>query len=609
MKSHRIISTRQEFLSYCKTVDPTELIVYDSETTGLTIDDKILGIALCDKTDIPVFVITNFFFKNGISINDIREVANEYFPKWEGITHNGKYDLGMFTGHGIADIKIKDDSLIMIHTIDPELIKKLETRVTEDLGFSKKTFESIIGKKWDKIDWSKEGEALLPMLAEYACEDVYYTKRLRDHYLKLLEEDPDLLKIHDEMEIPLIPVLRDMWVRGVNIDEKLLNKMGSKIQGYLTILKDQIHESAGCIFNINSSQQKAEILFDKFGYEPLKRTKGGKPATDKDTMVYLAAKGYPIAQLLTEYQELNTLNTNFVSKIPTWLDKDRRLRGSFNASGTKTGRFSSNNPNLQNQPNNKKFPVRQAYIPTDGYLLLGADYSQIELRVMGHAAQDKRFIEAFWNGEDIHGRVASDLGITRKEAKVVNFGVLYSMGPSKLAASLGISMDEAKEIIYGYQKTYIGYTNWKRNIEAEATRTGYVKTLFGRRRLLPGYNSKDKKLYYAAMRRVGNTAIQGSSADIIKIAMVAIHEKYKKYKMDAHLLLQVHDELIAEASQGCAADAYEILVDTMENTIKLSVPLIADGKIMTDWSAMKKDDDLGLYNELKNPSILPWLTL
>jgi len=611
MKKHRIISTKQEFLTYCKEVNTKELIVFDSETTGLSIDNKILGIALCDSTDIPVFVITNFYFSKGISITDLREVANKYFPLWTGIAHNGKYDLGMFTGHGIADIKIQDDSLIMAHVENPDNELNLERRVELDLGVRKEKFEKLIGKKWEKIDWSKEADELLPILAEYACADVYWTKQLRKFYLPKLEEDPDLLKIHDEMEIPLVPVLRDMWVRGVNIDLKLLQKMKSEIEGHLVELEQKIHNEAGCIFNINSGKQKQEILFGKLNYEPLKRTRGGAIATDSETMEYLAAKGYPIAEYLVEYSELNTLNNNFVSSIPTMLDKDGRLRGSLNAQGTRTGRFSSNNPNLQNQPNNDRFPVRKAFIPTEGYYLICADFSQIELRVMGHAAQDERFIKAFWNGEDIHGKVAADLGITRKDAKVVNFGVLYSMGPTKLAAKLGISMNEAKSIIDGYQKTYKGYASWKRYVEEEASRTGYVKTLFGRRRLLPGYNSSDKMLYYSAMRKVGNTIIQGSSADIIKIAMRNINAKYKKYKMDAHLLLQVHDELLAEAHPSCALDAYEILVDTMEHSIQLSVPLIADGKIIKDWSQMKSDDEKGYLDILKQQkhNNLLWLTL
>lgn len=611
MKIHHIISTKQDFLTYCKTVDAKELIVFDTETTGLSIDNKILGIALCDKTMIPVFVITNFFFKHGIPIEDLREVANIYFPTWKGISHNGKYDIGMFSGHGLPDIQIVDDSMIMVHVANPDLELNLETRVNNDLGHKKQKFEQIIGKKWDKINWSKEADELLPLLAKYACEDVYDTKLLRDHYLSILQEDADLLKIHDEMEIPLVPVLRDMWVRGVNIDRKLLEKMGKQITKYLTTLTTNIHNEAGCIFNINSGKQKAEVLFDKLNYEVFKRTKGGAPSTDSESLEFLAAKGYPIAQYMVEYSELNTLNNNFISSIPRMLDNDGRLRGSLNAQGTRTGRFSSNNPNLQNQPNNDRFPVRAAFKPSNGYYMLCADYSQIELRVMGHAAQDERFIEAFWAGEDIHGRVAHDLGISRKEAKVVNFGVLYSMGPTKLAAKLGVSMDEAKSIIHGYQTTYSGYKRWKDTVEHEASQTGYVKTLFGRRRLLEGYNSKDKMMYYSAMRKVGNTIIQGSSADIIKIAMVAISDKFKKYKMDAHLLLQVHDELVAEAHPNCAVDAYEILTSTMENTIKLSVPLIADGKIITDWSQMKNDDEPGLLNFLKqpqNPDLL-WLLL
>lgn len=611
-----ILNTEQALDNYLRKC--VDLTVIDTETTGLKYNELILGIVLYDGTQDPAFVPTNYFFVEGMPISVIRSTCNKYFPTLKGIAHNGKYDLGILQSNGFEDFDLKYDTMIMVHTYNPDLEQNLEKRVSADFKVNKPTFKEIIGKNWDKIDWVKDvqsGAVTLEMLAEYACADGYWTYQLYLKYLPLLEKD-GLSKIHDKIEIPLVYVLRDMFNTGVTTDVKKLYDMGSRVDKELQSLMDSIYEEAGCVFNINSGKQKADILFDKMRLPSIKNTKGGARATDTDVLETLANRGYQIAQYLIDYSELQKLNSGYIQSIPTMVDDDGKLRCNFNSCGTKTGRFSSNNPNLQNQPNNENFPVRSAFVARPGYVLLCFDYSQIELRVMGHAAKDKRFIEAFMNGEDIHGKVASDLNIERKHAKIVNFGVLYGMGPSKLAHSLGISEMKAKQIIEGYEKTYEGYRHWKKQTEEFAKRNGYVKNLFGRIRRLPGASSENKALFFGALRRACNTVIQGSSADIIKLAMIKLAEELKK--VNGHLLLQVHDELLIEVPIERAIEAYAITKDVMENTTKLSVPLEADGKIITDWSQMKGDYP-SLYEAIKNggyksstnsqAGIPPWLIL
>jgi DNA polymerase-1 len=362
------------------------------------------------------------------------------------------------------------------------------------------------------------------------------------------------------------------------------------------------------VFNMNSPKQKAEVLFDKLKLPQTKATKSGGRSTDAAVLEDLAERGYEIAQHMVDYSTLQKLDSGYIKAIPRLINEDGRLRCDFNSGGTKTGRFSSSNPNLQNQPNNDDYPIRASFIPADGYDLAGADYSQIELRMMAHAAQDRKLMDAFWNGEDIHGRVARDLGIPRKGAKVVNFGVLYGMGPDKLARTLGISSKEAASIVTGYESTYRGYARWKENTETFATKHKYVKTIFGRIRRLPdASNPRNRTAYFAALRQGVNTVIQGSSADLMKIAMCKVYNRFKRDNLDAHILLTVHDELLIEASNAHIVEAYEVLVNEMESAVKLTVPIIAEGKICTNWSQMKDDDYVNPVEDYKFTRILPSL--
>lgn len=589
-----IVNTQEEIEYF---LNSTEHLAWDSETTGVVYGSRILGISFYSKElNNSIFIPNGEFFEGGLTIKSIRD-ALQSLPTKKGIAHNSKFDWNIFSYWKMPTPIKWQDTCLMCHAYNPDNLKKLETRVKEDLGVDKQTFESLIGKKWHRIDWSKEAEELLPTLAEYACEDVYYTYKLYEYYKPFFEEDEKLKNLLEKIEYPLVGVLVSMYQKGITIDVPILNKMEGVIALEKERLTDEIYTKSGCVFNLNSGVQKAEVLFDTLGYPPIKATKGGARSTDSSVLEELAAKGYEVPKYLLEYSEINKLDSGYVKSIPELVDIDGRLRCNFNSDGTKTGRFSSNNPNLQNQPNNKKFPIRRSFVAGRGNKLLIADYSQIELRVMAHVSKDERFCNAFNNGEDIHGAVASDLGIERKHAKIVNFGVLYGMGYQKLAGSLGVSERAAKEIIENYESTYTGYYEWKTRTEKIAQRKGEIRTLFGRVRRLPDASTSKSYLLYAALRQSVNTVIQGSAADIIKLAMIKLHNEWREKDIPAYLLLQVHDELVCEAENKYAEEAYDTMKRCMEDVVKLIIPLEVDGKICTDWSQMKDDTFKTLYGQ------------
>jgi DNA polymerase I len=615
MKKYEIIYSTNQLVDYLENdggfLDKNPLVAFDTETTGLSaFKDTLLGISLYNKKIHPAFIVVQTPYFDGIPIEEARMVLNPYFEKMEGLAHNGKFDLLVFKVNGFSQINLKYDSSLGVYVYDPNLKKKLETRVKEDLKIPKKTYEEIIGKKWKNVKWKediKKGIITIESLGKYACEDVHDTYLLWEHYKPKLEREGNLMKVLCNIEVPLTNVLVDMKMRGIRVDVPFLNNLAYQVADVLETTENAIYDSAGCYFNINSSKQKAQVLYDKLGYKCPKTTKTGNRATDVVALEFLAAEGCETADFMLSYSGLQKLDSGYIRAIPKMVDKDGRLRCEFNSDGARTGRMSSEQPNLQNQPNNKDFPVRKAFVPTEGYKFVILDWSQIELRIMAHCAKDQRLMKAFWNGEDIHGAVSSDLGIERKQAKTINFGVLYGMGPDKLARSLGVTVQRARQIIDAYNRTYSGYSKWKRQVENYARSKGYVKTVFGRVRRLPAArNENDRGAFFGALRQAVNTSVQGSAADLMKIGMLKMHKMIQEEKLDAHLLLVVHDEFVCEAKEHVPGrlyhleECYDKIKKVMEHSVKLAVPIVADGKVCDNWSQMKDDDYISL---LERPQI------
>ena len=588
------ISELRDFFAH---LDDGMLLTFDWETTGLEHNALPLGLSLHHDGIPACFIPTDYFFSEGIPIEEIAEECNKNFKRFRLIAHNAKYDsmINVMNGIKAENFEIFADTLIMIHCVDPAMDKQLEKRVKADFGYDKQTFEKICDKKWHSINWAVEGDELLPLLAAYAGEDTYWETQMYYKYKPLMDEDA--WAIHNKIEIPMIDVLRDAKIRGVLIDKPLLEEMRVRAEEEIVNYQEAIFEEAGCVFNLNSNPQKQKVFFDKLGLPIISRTKSGAPSTDTNSAAEWAEMGYPIGRALMDYSELQKLLSGYLKPIPTMLDGENVLRGDLNSCGTRTGRMASSNPNLQNQPNNHDFPIRQAFIPRPGYVFINYDYSQLELRVMAHMSKDAKFMEIFLNGRDPHGEVAAACGITRKQAKVLNFGVLYGMGPDKYMRTFGVTKDRAIEMIDSYHKVYSGFAKWKTATENFAKRNGYVKNLFGRKRVLSEaaknpFMGIDKRLYFGELRQAVNTIIQGTGADIVKRATLAMTRKFVEENLDAHFLLQVHDEVLIEARIDQMREIEKVVIDCMENTTKLDVPLLADGKIILNWGEMKDEDIL-----------------
>lgn len=614
----QLVETLQEVERFLESLEDGSLLTFDWETTGLDYQAIPLVLSLHQRGKDPHVIPFDFFFTNGLPLEKVVPLLNKHYARLRLIAHNAKYDTMINVMNGILDenVHIAYDTIIMVHLVDPALDMKLEERVKEDFGYEKPTFGRIIrdkyglrfDRKWADIDWAKEGDELLPLLAGYAGEDTFWTTKVFYKYKDLM--DKDAWRIHDKIELPLIKILRDAKIRGVLIDVPLLKEMEKRATAELGVAMQRIYEEAGCEFNINSVKQKREVFFDRLHLPVIGSTRTGEPATNSDAFETWAEMGFPIGEALVAYSELQKLLSGYIIAIPNLVDEHNVLRGDLNSCGTRTGRMSSSNPNLQNQPNNHDFPIRDAFIPRPGYCFINYDYSQLELRVMAHMSKDAKFMQIFHAGRDPHGEVAQQLGITRKRAKTCNFGVLYGLGIPNFAHNFGVSEEEAKRIIDDYHTTYDGFARWKTATENFAKKNGYVKNLFGRIRILSEAAKSfykdmvDKRKYFGELRQSVNTIIQGTGADIVKRATIAMCNEFERRNLDAHFLLQVHDEVLIEARIDQAREVERIVIDTMQNTTKLDVPLLADGKILAKWGEMKDEDVPSLFDRFDYSTIM-----
>ncbi len=404
----------------------------------------------------------------------------------------------------------------------------------------------------------------------------------------------ELKSLMDDIELPLIPVLVHMEKRGIAIDLEEFKKFLKEVEKRLAELTQSIYNHAKEKFNIRSNQQLADILFNKLKLKPIKKTPKGQPSTDSSVLEMLKDE-HPIVKDILEFRYLEKLRSTYLKPLPEMVGKDKRLHTTFNNLGTATGRLSSKNPNLQNIPIRGELGprMRSCFVAEEGNLLISADYSQIELRILAHLSQDPYLLESFKNNEDIHANTASILfdkskdEITpdeRRKAKTINFGLLYGMGPQKLAKELGIKMSEAKRFIEKYFSKLKKVKEFYEKVEEYAKNKGYVTTLSGRRRFLPDIHSKNLNLMQQAKRMAINTVVQGSAADIIKIAMIRVENDEELIEMGAKLILQVHDELLLEAPEKNAEKVAKKVAQIMSNVMDLSVPLVVDWGIGKNWA-------------------------
>ncbi|MBI1968257.1 MAG: DNA polymerase I [Gemmatimonadetes bacterium] len=505
--------------------------------------------------------------------------------------HNVKYDWLVLRRAGIELRGVAYDSMLASFVLDPgRRSHALDELARDRLGIELQTYGTLVGKGKSERPFA---EIAVADAARHCCADSEMLLRLREAFQPELE-DHRLLPLLDTIEIPLIPVLVEMEWHGVRVDRALLAEIGRGFARELAALETAIYQAAGTDFNINSTPQLRTLLFDKLQLPVLKKTKTGA-STDYEVLEQLAAMGHEVPKLLIEYRELSKLKSTYVDALPGYFTPATgRIHTSFSQVGAATGRLSSSDPNLQNIPvrTERGATIRRAFVAPPGCVLLVADYSQIELRLLAHLSGDPAFVQAFEQGGDIHRQTAALIfGVPqdrvtpemRARAKTINFGTIYGQGPFALSRQLGITQDEAKQFIRRYFERFAGVRAWLDRTVAEARAKGYVETLFGRRRYIPELQDKNFNIRAFGERTATNSPLQGSAADLIKVAMIRIHASLAARGLATKMVLQVHDELIFEVPEAERTAARQLVKREMEGAASLRVPLVVSLGEGNDW--------------------------
>jgi DNA polymerase-1 len=568
-------------------------VCFDTETTGLNpLTAELVGIAFSWEAGKGFYVP---FPEDKKKAQEIIEQLRPFFEAEdiEKIGQNLKYDIKVLHKYNIS-IKGKCfDTMLAHYLINPDMRHNMDVLAETYLNYTPISITELIGKK-GKNQLSMR-DVPLEQQTEYAVEDADITFQLAQHFRPELKE-ANTEELFNNIEIPLLHVLADMEQEGINLDKDFLNSLAKDLDNDIKNLELKIYKEAGEEFNIASPKQLGEILFDKLKLvDKPKKTKTGQYSTAEDVLSYLA-KDHEIIQSVLDYRGLSKLKSTYVDALPEQIEESTgRVHTDYMQTVAATGRLSSNNPNLQNIPirTERGRQVRKAFIPrNEDYTLLAADYSQIELRIIAALSDESTMIEAFKNGEDIHASTASKVfnvpleDVTREQrsnAKTVNFGIIYGVSAFGLSNQTDLSRAEAKELIETYYKTYPKLRNYISEQIEFARENGYVQTVLGRRRYLKDINGSNAIVRGAAERNAVNAPIQGSAADIIKIAMINIHKKLEEGKYKSKMLLQVHDELVFDVYKPELEELKTMIKTEMENAYKLSVPLDVELGIGNNW--------------------------
>lgn len=558
------------------------LLVVDTETVN--IDGELLGIAFAWSANEAAYLPLAPAYPGGVPIEKVRTSVQAVLGNdAKKIGHNIKYDIAAMARAGFETNNVWFDTMIASQLVNTSLYSHgLDALAFSELGFKKiPTSQLLTGNKNEAV----MTDAPVEDLAAYACEDVIVTWRLYEKLWPHLEEK-GLKRVFYEIEMPLLPILERMERTGIKLDGAYLEDLGAKLRKDLAKIEKDALEIVGRPFNIASPSQLQEILFTelKLPVVGIKKIKSGY-STDADSLAKLKGT-HPIIEKILEYRELAKLLNTYVDTLPKQTDKDGRLHTSFLQIGAATGRMASTEPNLQNIPIRTELgnQVRKAFVADKGKVLLGADYSQAELRVLAHLSEDPGLIAAFHNAEDFHAGVAKQLGVDRRAAKAINFGIIYGLGANALANDLGIKADEARAFIDKYFATFPGVRKFIDAKKRQANELGYVETLFGRRRYLPDIHAPNMMLRSAAERMAVNMPCQGTVADLMKMAMIEIAKDLPK---SAKMLLQIHDELLFEVDKGAEQEVTDFVQKTMADIYELKVPLIADVHTGPNWAELK----------------------
>ncbi|MGC6480055.1 MAG: DNA polymerase I [Flavobacteriaceae bacterium] len=568
-------------------------VCFDTETTFLnTFEAELVGIAFSWEAGKGYYLSLP---KDRNAVIEILTPFRAFFESSsiEKVGHNLKYDIKVLAQYGFAVAEPLYDTMIAHYLINPDMRHNMDVLAETYLNYSPKPISDLIGKK-GKNQGSMRDVALAEQ-TEYAVEDADVTLQLKTHFQKEIHA-ANTEKLFQEIELPLVGVLTQMELNGIQIDTDYLAEFSKELAIQIQHLETQIYEEAGETFNLASPKQLGPILFDKLKLvDKPKKTKTGQYSTAEDVLSYLA-KDHSIVANILEWRSLQKLQSTYVTALPKEVSPQTgRVHTVYNQAVAATGRLSSNNPNLQNIPIRTPLgqKVRQAFVAKDNnHVLLAADYSQIELRIIAALSQDEGLVEAFRQGEDIHRSTAAKVfGIAQEEvsreqrshAKTVNFGIIYGVSAFGLSQQTNLNRTEAKELIDTYYATYPKLRAYMQQQVDFARENGYVETVLGRRRYLRDINSQNAVVRGGAERNSINAPIQGSAADIIKIAMIDIHRKLQQENWQTKMLLQVHDELVFEVPKSELEEAKKMIATAMENAYKLSVPFVVDMGVGNNW--------------------------
>lgn len=590
-KGYYLIDSQEKFNNFINKLKGKDEFVFDTETDGLDVfNSKLLGVSFSWKPGEAYYVTSKYLN------DDIKKIFED--DKIKKIAHNLKFDYEVMRTFGFNVQGIYFDTMIASYLLNPGTRQhSLDALAFTELGYRMQTIQELTQEKnKNKINLS---EVQVEKVANYSCEDADITWQL---YEKLSEKLDDAIidGVLSKIEVPLIEVLAEMERNGVKIDIGFLDKMSKELGKRIVKLEKEIYSIAGQEFNVASPKQLKEILFEKMQISTagLSRTKTGI-STAAGELDKLKGK-HKIVDLILEFRELSKLKNTYIDPLPKLVDKEDRVHTSFNQTITATGRLSSSNPNLQNIPIRTKLgrEIRKAFIAKKGYSILAVDYSQIELRIIASLANDKKMVRAFENKADIHTQTAAEIFDIKPEkvskeiryqAKAVNFGVIYGQGPRGLSQSTGISYDEAQDFIEKYFESFIDIKNYIDETIALTHELGYAETLFGRRRYLPEINAHHPQLRSQAERMAVNHCIQGTAADLMKLAMINLHNRLQKEFVSdqVRMMLQVHDELVFEIKEDLVEHASKIIQYEMENVYKLRAPIEVEIGISENWGEAK----------------------
>jgi len=596
-RHYETVLSVQQLEQWIERVERAELACVDTETTGLDpLTARLVGVALAVESDHAAYIPMAHSYAGApaqlpfdTTLDRLRTWLEN--PAHRKVAQNAKYDTHIFANHGVRMRGVAHDTCVQSYVLESHKPHDMDSLAKRHLGLATISFEEVAGKGASQIGFD---QVAVERATEYSAEDADVTLQLHRTLHPQILADESLRFVYERIEVPVMEVLFEMERNGVLIDSALLARHSQELGRGLLDIEQRAKEVAGQPFNLNSPKQIQEILFERHKLPVIKKTPSGQPSTDEDVLEQLALD-YPLARLILDYRAMSKLKSTYTDKLPRMVNpRTGRVHTTYNQTTAVTGRLSSNEPNLQNIPirNAQGRRIREAFIAAPGHQLVSADYSQVELRIMAHLSGDQTLLAAFRSGEDVHRRTAAEIfGLDpeavsseqRRYAKTINFGLIYGMSAFGLATQLGIERSAAQQYMERYFARYPGVKAYMDATRQSARERGYVETVFGRRLYMPEINAANGQRRMGAERAAINAPMQGTAADLIKLAMLAVHGWLQADALGTRMILQVHDELVLEVPDRELESVRARVPELMCAVASLAVPLVVDTGVGPNW--------------------------